>query len=112
MYRWLHYLTHQFILYSHAAPADCTCLGDLDAAAADLLGIKGERVRCFSVPHMEKKFGLAVHMYIDLQVTGALRLLHTLPSFSVCTHRPPAAHACTIESRPVCTCTPKSVCRG
>lgn len=41
--------------------------GSLDDAAADLLGIHGERVRCFSLPGFEKKLGLSLHMYIDLQ---------------------------------------------
>lgn len=36
--------------------------GSIDDAAAEVLGIKGERVRCFSVPHMEKKLGYTLHV--------------------------------------------------
>eukprot|EP00798_Chlamydomonas_sp_ICE-L_P014179 gene14179-20146_t len=40
--------------------------GDNDVAAAHLLGVDGDRMRCFYVPHLEKKLGYAVHMYMDL----------------------------------------------
>lgn len=41
--------------------------GSIDDAAADLLGIHGDRVRCFHLPFGEKKLGFSLHMYIDLQ---------------------------------------------
>lgn len=42
--------------------------GDTDAAAAHILGIDGERVRCHSLPGAwDKKLNLAVHLYIDLE---------------------------------------------
>lgn len=42
--------------------------GSIDDAAADLLGVRGDRVRCCSLPGgFEKKLGLSLHMYIDLQ---------------------------------------------
>jgi len=31
--------------------------GSLDDSAAELLGIKGDRVRCLMIPHLEKKLG-------------------------------------------------------
>ncbi|GAX85582.1 hypothetical protein CEUSTIGMA_g12997.t1 [Chlamydomonas eustigma] len=42
--------------------------GDIDAAAARVLGIPGDNVRCFSLPgSFDKRMDLAMHMYIDLQ---------------------------------------------
>lgn len=41
--------------------------GSIDDEAAKLLGIAGERVRCFVLPGFEKKAGFSLHMYIDLQ---------------------------------------------
>uniref|UniRef100_A0A7S3VP18 Uncharacterized protein n=1 Tax=Dunaliella tertiolecta TaxID=3047 RepID=A0A7S3VP18_DUNTE len=35
--------------------------------AADLLGIHGDRVRCFSVRGFDQKLGYALHLFIDLQ---------------------------------------------
>ena len=44
--------------------------GDIDAAAAKLMGItkNGERVRCHSLPgRFDVKMGLAMHFYMDIQ---------------------------------------------
>ncbi|KAL6748784.1 hypothetical protein V8C86DRAFT_2869116 [Haematococcus lacustris] len=41
--------------------------GSIDDAAAALLGIDSDKVRCMQVPHIEKKLGLTLHFYFDLQ---------------------------------------------
>ncbi|KAJ9515563.1 hypothetical protein QJQ45_021677, partial [Haematococcus lacustris] len=41
--------------------------GSIDDAAAALLGIDSDKVRCMQVPHIEKKLGFTLHFYFDLQ---------------------------------------------
>eukprot|EP00798_Chlamydomonas_sp_ICE-L_P021708 gene21708-28732_t len=60
--------------------------GDMDAAAAHILGIDGEKMRCFYVPHMEKKLGYVIHLFIDLTAAEHGKAHITRPVTSAAEH--------------------------